>query len=233
MAQETGKLLRWIKSEGDAVTKGEPLMEIETDKVTVEIEAPANGTLAGYQRRRRRGCSCWASGRIRTGRRRRPSPTGTIPADPADEPVGLPGRVPTERFFDGRSRTRRGGCSRRRRRDVSPASTGVRIEDLRGTGPHGAIQAGDVVAAGCSARQRPAGRVLEQPTSSNAWKTMAERMQQAWREVPHFYLDRDLDATRLNSWRDTIRRRPGYETGHAHRSPDRESALQRSRSTRA
>src|SRR5215212_1789710 len=47
MAQETGKLLRWIKSEGDTVTKGEALMEIETDKVTVEIESPANGTLAG------------------------------------------------------------------------------------------------------------------------------------------------------------------------------------------
>src|ERR1700730_17920952 len=47
MAQETGKLLRWIKNEGDAVTKGEPLMEIETDKVTVEIEAPADGALGG------------------------------------------------------------------------------------------------------------------------------------------------------------------------------------------
>src|SRR6266581_1410954 len=47
MAQETGKLLRWIKNEGDTVAKGEPLMEIETDKVTVEIEAPADGTLAG------------------------------------------------------------------------------------------------------------------------------------------------------------------------------------------
>src|SRR3954471_1880284 len=47
MAQETGKLLRWIKNEGDTVTKGEALMEIETDKVTVEIESPANGTLAG------------------------------------------------------------------------------------------------------------------------------------------------------------------------------------------
>src|SRR3954452_3914460 len=47
MAQETGKVLRWIKSEGDTVTKGEALMEIETDKVTVEIEAPADGTLAG------------------------------------------------------------------------------------------------------------------------------------------------------------------------------------------
>src|SRR3954454_79791 len=47
MAQETGKLLRWIKNEGDTVTKGEALMEIETDKVTVEIESPADGTLAG------------------------------------------------------------------------------------------------------------------------------------------------------------------------------------------
>src|SRR6476619_7967775 len=47
MSQETGKLLRWMKNEGDAVAKGEPLMEIETDKVTVEIEAPADGILAG------------------------------------------------------------------------------------------------------------------------------------------------------------------------------------------
>src|SRR3954454_10441672 len=45
-AQETGKFLRWRKREGDAVAKGEPLLEIETDKVTVEIEAPSHGTLA-------------------------------------------------------------------------------------------------------------------------------------------------------------------------------------------
>ena len=47
MAQETGKVLRWLKAEGDSVAKGEPLLEIETDKVTVEIEAPADGRLAG------------------------------------------------------------------------------------------------------------------------------------------------------------------------------------------
>ena len=45
MAQDTGKVVRWLKSPGDAVKKGEPLVEIETDKVTVEIEAPASGTL--------------------------------------------------------------------------------------------------------------------------------------------------------------------------------------------
>src|ERR1700720_3340188 len=45
LAQETGKLLRWIKASGDTVRKGEPIVEIETDKVTVEIEAPASGVL--------------------------------------------------------------------------------------------------------------------------------------------------------------------------------------------
>jgi pyruvate dehydrogenase E2 component (dihydrolipoamide acetyltransferase) len=45
MAQETGTLLRWLKREGDTVEKGEPLMEIATDKVDVEIEAPASGVL--------------------------------------------------------------------------------------------------------------------------------------------------------------------------------------------
>ena len=45
MNQETGTLLRWLKAEGDSVTKGEPLMEIATDKTDVEIEASASGIL--------------------------------------------------------------------------------------------------------------------------------------------------------------------------------------------
>src|SRR5271167_985120 len=47
MAQETGKLIAWRKKEGDRVTKGEPLLEIETDKVVVEVEAMGDGILAG------------------------------------------------------------------------------------------------------------------------------------------------------------------------------------------
>jgi pyruvate/2-oxoglutarate dehydrogenase complex dihydrolipoamide acyltransferase (E2) component len=46
LAQETGKVLRWMKAPGDSVRKGEPIVEIETDKVTVEIEAPASGILS-------------------------------------------------------------------------------------------------------------------------------------------------------------------------------------------
>ena len=46
MAQETGKLVSWKKKEGEQVKKGEILLEVETDKAVVEIEAPVAGRLA-------------------------------------------------------------------------------------------------------------------------------------------------------------------------------------------
>ena len=49
MAQETGKIISWMKKEGDTIAKGEPIAEIETDKVVLEIEAPADGMLAGVK----------------------------------------------------------------------------------------------------------------------------------------------------------------------------------------
>jgi len=47
MAQETGKLIAWRKKEGEQVKKGEPLLEVETDKAVVEVEALGDGILAG------------------------------------------------------------------------------------------------------------------------------------------------------------------------------------------
>ncbi|WP_069803200.1 2-oxo acid dehydrogenase subunit E2 [Thermogemmatispora onikobensis] len=51
MAQETGKILRWLKREGEPVTQGEALAEVETDKATVELEAPASGLLSAVSAR--------------------------------------------------------------------------------------------------------------------------------------------------------------------------------------
>src|SRR5260370_6781014 len=45
MAQTTGIVVAWKKQAGDQVTKGEPLLEVETDKAVVDVEAPASGTL--------------------------------------------------------------------------------------------------------------------------------------------------------------------------------------------
>jgi len=47
MAQDSGVLISWLKREGEHVTEGEPLMEIETDKAVTEVEANASGVLAG------------------------------------------------------------------------------------------------------------------------------------------------------------------------------------------
>jgi pyruvate dehydrogenase E2 component (dihydrolipoamide acetyltransferase) len=209
MAQETGKLLRWIKSEGDTVTKGEALMEIETDKVTVEIEAPANGTLAGVSAAEgedipvgRAIAFVIAAGEELPAAAAATMPvhsaaTRAVPATPSSN--GTSGEVASE--------PRRVLASPKARRLAR--ERGLRIEDLKGSGPHGAVQAADVPPEQ-SAAKSPRQPVV-QPVTSNAWKTMADRVQQSWQEVPHFYLARDVDATRLNSWRETIRRRAGYE----------------------
>lgn len=47
MAQELGTVSNWLKQDGDTVKKGEPILEVETDKITMEVEATANGILAG------------------------------------------------------------------------------------------------------------------------------------------------------------------------------------------
>ena len=46
MNQEEGEIVSWLVSEGDSVTEGQPIVEIETDKATVELEATASGVLA-------------------------------------------------------------------------------------------------------------------------------------------------------------------------------------------
>ncbi len=205
MAQETGKLLRWMKGEGDRVSKGEALMEIETDKVTVEIEAPADGTLAGISAAEgddvpvgRAIAFVLAHGEALPA----PAPVAVAAAPaaasaPAATPAPAPVPVEPNGSDGGARRVLASPKARRLAREH-----GVRIEDLRGTGPHGAVQAADVFAEAAA----PASA-----TVSGAWKTMADRMQQSWRDVPHFYLQRELDATRLNSWRDTVRHRDGYD----------------------
>src|SRR5215469_5545176 len=46
MSQDSGEIVRWLRVEGEQVQQGEPIAEIQTDKATVELEAPATGTLA-------------------------------------------------------------------------------------------------------------------------------------------------------------------------------------------
>ncbi|MGZ4383692.1 MAG: dihydrolipoamide acetyltransferase family protein [Gaiellaceae bacterium] len=219
IAQDTGKLLRWHKEAGQAVAAGEPLMEIETDKVTVDVESPASGVLAGL--RAAEGddvpvgqvvAVILADGET-VEAVAVPSNGGGAAAPAVAVAAGpTPAKGP-----DGRDATARRGSSRRL---VSPKARrlarerGVELELVRGSGARGAIVSADIEAfVGAASRQgdapfaavpAPSGEPLEM---SSRWLRMGERMTESWRTAPHFVLQRDVDASRLNAWREHLRRR--------------------------
>lgn len=195
MAQETGKVLRWLKGEGDTVSKGEPLLEIETDKVTVELEAPADGTLAGV--RAAEGddvpvgetiAVVLAAGESLVADRAAVAAAPVAVAVPAASATSAP--VPSGR--------RRALASPKARRLA--AERGIDLNAIAGSGPGGAVVAADIGAS----RERS-------EEVSGVWRLMAERTAESWRTVPHFYLRRQVDASRLESWKRVARAKPGQE----------------------
>src|SRR3989440_4471655 len=183
MAQDTGKVLRWLKSEGDVVEQGAPIMEIETDKVTVEIEAPASGTLAGL--------------RVPEGA---DVPVGVVVAvilapgekTPPETPAGVEPMVtaqvpPPVHRTSGRGRAGRRPLASPKARRLA-AERGVDVAALAGSGPRGAVLATDVE----SARAMPS-------QVGAIWQRMAERTTRSWQAAPHFYLSREVDAGRLEA----------------------------------
>jgi pyruvate/2-oxoglutarate dehydrogenase complex dihydrolipoamide acyltransferase (E2) component len=91
MAQETGVIVNWLKAPGDAVTKGEPLMEVETDKAVMEVEAQHDGYLADLR--------FGAGDTVPVGEvvalLLPTPPTGDAPATPAPAPAPAPAPTPT------------------------------------------------------------------------------------------------------------------------------------------
>jgi len=180
MAQETGTVLRWLKEGGARVAKGEPLVEVETDKVTVEIESPADGTLA----------SVTATPGIEV-------PVGSVIAIvlAAGEEAGTiaPPVVATvmslaheEPPMPQAAPAARALASPKARRLAQ--TLGVDLEAIAGSGPGGAIVAQDVEVA----------RTAPSLELGPVWRLMADRMVRAWQEVPQFVLSREVDASELH-----------------------------------
>jgi pyruvate dehydrogenase E2 component (dihydrolipoamide acetyltransferase) len=186
MAQDTGKVLRWLKADGAAVAKGEPLLEVETDKVTVEIESPADGTLAGLAVPE--GAEV-AVGTVIALVLAEGEELAAAP-EPAAAPVAEAGPAATAVAVAPAAPPQE-----QRRRLASPkarrlaAAHGIELSAVTGSGPGGAVVAADVEVAGTA----PA------PGVGSVWRVMAERMTRAWQEVPQFVLTREVDARRLLS----------------------------------
>jgi len=91
---------------------------------------------------------------------------------------------------------------------------GKDLSAIRGTGPGGAVLAADVLSATVGADlsrpaplYRPIASGSNEPTPSNIWRIMAERTTQSWTNVPHFYLVREVNASRLIAWREQVLQR--------------------------
>ena len=193
MAQETGKLLAWRKKEGERVKKGEALLEIETDKAVVEIEAPEDGILASI--------TAHEGAVIPVGQTIAwlVQPGEAPPAEAAPSQTGR--RVETVVAASHTARPApidRGGTAQIQ---ISPKARrlakehGIDLATINGSGPGGEILTDDVLAAGKSAVSSPTTDI------SSVARVMAERTTRSWTTVPHFFLSREVDATALSAAR--------------------------------
>ena len=182
MAQDTGKLVSWRKQEGEPVRKGEMLLEVETDKAVVEVEAAADGILAGVTAK----------------------PGDVVQVGRTIAWLVQPGEAPPTTALPDVATGPRAEAAR-----ISPKARrlaqerGIDISRLTGSGPGGEILADDVLAAvgaGVSAKA-PSASPEPVPTIG---RLMAERTTHSWTTVPHFFVTRDVDAGALSAARERM-----------------------------
>jgi pyruvate dehydrogenase E2 component (dihydrolipoyllysine-residue acetyltransferase) len=214
MAQDTGTLVSWRKKEGETVAKGEILLEIETDKAVVEVEALANGVLAGVKAQPGDiipvgQTIAWILGNGES-----------VPLDePASPPVhggtshsssAIPRANPTP--SESRAGTKGVRISPKARRIAQ--ERGVDIGRVQGSGADGEILVADILAtvesSPSAASASPSKSTATSATPgaapatralSSIGRLMAEKTTQSWTTVPHFFLTREVEARGLNEAR--------------------------------
>ncbi|MCX6539491.1 MAG: dihydrolipoamide acetyltransferase family protein [Acidobacteria bacterium] len=223
---EEGRILRWIKKEGDPVETGQALAEVETDKATVEMEAYTNGIVRKIVA---------AEGQfVKVGQQiavigtadedisallpgpAAAAPVESAPARPAPVADAAPRQVqaaPAEPMAAGRHLKASPLALR------MAAESGVDLKSLRGTGPQGRIIKRDIEAAlATDAPQAPSAGSAVAPQRSRALamvaardaapesqeielspvrRTIAKRLVQSKGPIPHFYLTIDVAMDRV------------------------------------
>ncbi len=214
---ESGTIVKWLKAEGDQVEKGEPLYELDTDKVTQEVEAEASGVLLKIT---------VAEGEADVGttiavigkQGEDVSAIEGATAQPVDEGAqeeGSPGAAreqerergreatAAEQITEVRAPTHGNGAGARIK--ASPLARriarerGIELGSLKGTGPEGRVVAEDVerAAAGApaAAPAPPAPGEIERIPLTSVRRTIARRLTEAW-QAPAFQIAMSADMTR-------------------------------------
>jgi pyruvate dehydrogenase E2 component (dihydrolipoamide acetyltransferase) len=207
LTQETGKLVSWRKKEGEAVAKGETLLEVETDKAVVEVEALADGFLAGVKAKEGDVIAvghtiAWI---VNKGE--------SAPVDEAPAAAAASAATPAARAVesavasaDAANSGAKVKISPKARRLASELH--VSLDRVRGSGPSGEILASDIAAQAKSSAASPS--VVGSHSSAKIetltaiGRLMAERTTQSWTTVPHFFLLREVDASALQQTREKL-----------------------------
>ena len=222
---ESGTIVRWLKTEGDAVTKGEPLYELDTDKVTQEVEAESDGVLLKI---------VIADGEVDVG-----TTVGIIGAQDEDVTAlvaeaqgdngGAPTPAPAEQAAEAAEAPSEPVAEQQQEEEEEPQEQpqapvraegervkasplarriarerGLELAQVVGTGPEGRVIAEDVEKAAI----RPAAASGAQPEFevvelTSTRKTIARRLTEAW-EAPVFQLTVSADASELVATRERM-----------------------------
>src|SRR5437660_7551483 len=201
---ESGTIVKWLKAEGDQVEKGEPLYELDTDKVTQEVEAEASGLLLKI---------AVQEGEVPVGQTIAvigeagedvpevaavPEPAAESEPEPeAQQEDGRPAEQEEWPVVSSGGRVKASPLARRIARE-----RGVDLASLRGTGPEGRIVAEDVERGAVAAPDPPLvptrhKDAVEAGPLTNIRKTIARRLTAAW-QAPVFQLTVTADMTRAN-----------------------------------
>jgi len=191
---EEGLLGKWIKHEGDQVKEGEPLCEIETEKATDELQAPASGTLL----------------KITFGE------GSSIPVNSVIAVIGTPGEdisailsssvpgktVPTPEAAETQKPVMQEKISDLGEVRISPSARrlarerGIDLSQVRGTGPGGRIVSEDVLNA--ANKTQPAPTQQKPVALTGHRKVIADRLSLSARTAVHVPITMEVDMTAAN-----------------------------------
>jgi pyruvate dehydrogenase E2 component (dihydrolipoamide acetyltransferase) len=235
-AMTEGKVLRWYKKPGDAVKKGEPVAEIETDKVNLDLEAEDDGTIGDVSAEE--GQMVPVGGLLAT--LLKPGEKAEEPQRPFDSAQGrrktdkkdsvkhttgeyaeaiemkaprvdraAPANVVAMPQQQGDGRKRSSPLARKVAREL-----GVSLDQIQGSGPQGRIIAADVKNARPAAQPSAAAPSLESKSIplTAMRRTIAKRLTESIGPIPHFYLTVDYDVTNLLALREQINEVEGVKT---------------------
>lgn len=197
LVMETARLLRWLKSVGDTVAQGDPLVEIETEKAVVEIEATVAGRLAEILVQADQEVAVGA--RIAWVEDGKSETVAAAPSAPARAPAAAP--VPAALPAMAPSSTPRSSPAARR----LAVELGVNLAEVAGTGPGGSIQLQDVQRhsdAPKASASVPAGTAARLPLS-HMRRAMARAVSLSNASIPQFVIGRSVDWTEVLAFRKT------------------------------